>query len=174
MDRLRLCFVIAAVATVAGCSFGPEVAPLKYVSPRFPTPACALQGAYQAAAEEKLTGLVEISDVRQGRSFGPGAFMLCLRSSGSDASPVRTYSVFFNSDQYVGVRSSVIMDDCEKQAFRLLTPPPKRSDKDKSKDNTPAKQSRDKPTCKPFSYEVDTAAAKPAPGPLSLHDGVHQ
>lgn len=132
--RIGTSIAIAIVAiALIGCSSGPDLPPLKVVSPVAPTPECALNGAYRAADREKLTGAIEISDVRQGKSFGPGAFMLCLRGSPSEAVPVRTYATFFDNDNYKGVRGSVILDECEKQAFHPL--PPKPTDVDKLKDS---------------------------------------
>jgi hypothetical protein len=87
-----------------------------YVAPSAPTLAAALKGAKQAVAEEKLTGFVEISEVR-GSDHGPGRFVLCLRGA-SGFSPRRTYAAFFDDDSYKGVRLAVMVDDCEKQDFR--------------------------------------------------------
>ena len=89
-----------------------------------PTPDKALEGARKAADEEKLTGLIEVSGIREGKSLGPGEYMLCLRGSPSPLEPHRTYAVFFNNDEYRGVRLSIIMDECESQAFNPLPPKP--------------------------------------------------
>jgi hypothetical protein len=70
------------------------------------------------AMEEKLTGFIEMSDLRQS-DHGPGRFVLCIRGTGSASDPRRTYAVFFENDDYKGVRMSVMIDDCEKQDYRL-------------------------------------------------------
>jgi hypothetical protein len=88
-----------------------------YVAPSAPTLAATLKGAKQAAVEEKLTGFIEMSDVRES-DHGPGRFVLCIRGTGSESSPRRTYAVFFGNDVYKGVRMSVMIDDCEKQDYR--------------------------------------------------------
>jgi hypothetical protein len=87
-----------------------------YVAPSAPTLSATLKGAKQAAVDEKLTGFIEMSDVRES-DHGPGRFVLCLRGA-SGFSPRRTYAVFFDNEEYKGARLSVIVDDCEKQDFR--------------------------------------------------------
>jgi hypothetical protein len=70
--------------------------------------------------EEKLAGFIEMSDMRQS-DHGPGRFALCIRSAESASGPRRTYAVFFDNDDYKGVRMSVMIDDCEKQDYRPFT-----------------------------------------------------
>jgi hypothetical protein len=102
-----------------------------YAPPSMPTMAAATKGIAQAVAEEKLTGPIEMSDLRQ-TDHGPGRFMLCIRAVGPKDSRAATYAVFFDNDDYKGTRMSVIMDYCEKQAYQpyrgataapLATPP---------------------------------------------------
>jgi hypothetical protein len=108
---------------LSACSSALESAIIgPYVPPSAPTLAAALKGAEQAAAEEKITGFIEISDVRES-DHGPGRFVLCLRGA-SGFSPRRTYAVFFDDDNYKGVRMSVIVDDCENRDFRPLDQSP--------------------------------------------------
>jgi hypothetical protein len=105
--------------TLSGCSSALESAIIgPYVAPSAPTLAAALRGAKQAAAEEKLTGFIEISDVR-GSDHGPGRFVMCLRGA-SGFSPRRSYAVFFDDDNYKGARLAVMVDDCDRQDFRPL------------------------------------------------------
>jgi hypothetical protein len=109
--------VILLGLTLSACSSALETAIIgPYVAPSAPTLAAALKGAKQAAVEEKITGFIEISDVRES-DHGPGRFVLCLRGA-SGFSPRRTYAVFFDDDIYKGVRLAVMVDDCEKQDFR--------------------------------------------------------
>ena len=61
-----------------------------------------------------------MSDQRQS-DHGPGRFVVCMRGVNSEFSPRRTYAVFFDSEDYKGVRMSVMIDDCEKQDYRPLT-----------------------------------------------------
>jgi hypothetical protein len=96
--RALLCLALAA------CS--PQVESTligAYVPPSAPTLAAAREGIKKAAMEEKLTGFIEMSDLRQS-DHGPGRF-----------------AVFFDNDDYKGVRMSVMIDDCEKQDYRPLT-----------------------------------------------------
>ena len=87
-----------------------------YALPSMPTMTAATKGIAQAVAEEKLTGPIEMSDLRQ-TDHGPGRFMLCIRAVGPKDSRAATYAVFFDNDDYKGARMSVIMD-CEKQVYR--------------------------------------------------------
>jgi hypothetical protein len=104
--------------TLAACSPAVESSIIgAYVPPSMPTMAAASEGIKKAATEEKLTGPIEISDLRE-TDHGPGRFVLCIRGVESIYHRVRTYAVFFDNDEYKGSRMSVIMDDCEKQDYR--------------------------------------------------------
>jgi hypothetical protein len=85
-----------------------------------PTSAAANKGIAQAATEEKITGPIEMSDLRE-TDHGPGRFVLCIRSVEPKYKRVTTYAVFFDNDDYKGSRMSVMIDDCEKQAYRPYT-----------------------------------------------------
>jgi hypothetical protein len=108
--------VLAACGTALPPAIDTPIAP--------PTPEKALTGAYQAVDEERLTGYIEASAVREGKSLGPGEYMLCLRGSPSPMVPRRTYAVFFSNDEYKGVRLSIMLDECEKQEFSPLAAKP--------------------------------------------------
>jgi hypothetical protein len=88
-----------------------------YVPPSPPTLAGVREGIKRVAMVEKLTGLIEMSDPRQS-NHGPGRLVLWLRGAESEFSPRRTYAVFFDNEDYKGVRMSVMIDDCEKQDYR--------------------------------------------------------
>jgi hypothetical protein len=107
---LPLCFALLACAE--------EVPPFKpYVLPSMPTTAAANKGVGQAMTDEKVTAPVEMSDLRE-TDHGPGRFMLCIRHVESNStSRVPTYAVFFDNEDYKGARMSVMIDDCEKQAY---------------------------------------------------------
>src|SRR5271166_2307921 len=52
---------------------------------------------------------------------GPGQYFICLREANPPPDKRhRYYSVFFDNDTYKGSRLSVIMDECETQAFSPL------------------------------------------------------
>jgi hypothetical protein len=59
------------------------------------------------------------ADLRQS-DHGPGRFLECMRGAESEFSLRRTYAVFFDNEDYKGVRMSVMIDDCEKQDYRPL------------------------------------------------------
>jgi hypothetical protein len=82
-----------------------------------PTMDAAGKGIKQAATEEKLTGPIEMSDLRH-TDHGPGSFVLCIRGVDEKYRRVGTYAVFFDNNDYKGSRMSVMIDDCEKQDYR--------------------------------------------------------
>jgi hypothetical protein len=82
-----------------------------------PTMTAAGEGINKAMVEEKLTGPIEISDLRE-TDHGPGRFFLCIRGVESVYRRVGTYAVFFDNNDYKGSRMSVILDDCERQDYR--------------------------------------------------------
>jgi hypothetical protein len=88
--------------------------------PVAPAPEKALAGARTAANIERLIAPIEVSEVRQADSLGPGEYMLCIRGSRTPTEPRRTYAVFFHNDDYKDTRPSVIMDECETQAYSPL------------------------------------------------------
>jgi hypothetical protein len=79
----------------------------------------AMEGAKKGANSEKLVGPVEISAVREAYPLGPGPYILCIRGTNSIVG-TRTYAVFFKDNDYVSARMSVIIDNCEAQAFTPL------------------------------------------------------
>jgi hypothetical protein len=107
-----VCFALAACAAPA-----VELPIPVYVPPSMPTEAAAGEGIKKATTDEKLTGPMERSDLRE-TDHGPGRFMLCIRGVDAKYRRVRTYAVFFDNNEYKGVRISVMIDDCEKQNYR--------------------------------------------------------
>jgi len=103
--------------TLAACSPAVELSIAAYVPPSMPTAAAAGEGIKKATTEEKLTGTVQMSDLRE-TDHGPGRFMLCIRGVDAKYKRLRTYAVFFDNNEYKGSRISVMMDDCEKQNYR--------------------------------------------------------
>jgi hypothetical protein len=80
----------------------------------------AIEGAKAGANEARLLGPVEVSAVREAHPLAPGSHILCIKGINSlDPNP-RTYAVFFKDNKYVTARSSLIMDDCDAQAFSAL------------------------------------------------------
>ena len=103
--------------TIAACSPAVESSIAAYVPPSMPTVAAAGEGIKKAAAEEKLTGPIEMSDLRE-TDHGPGRFVLCIRGVDLKYRRVGTYAVFFDNNDYKGSRMSVMIDNCEKQDYR--------------------------------------------------------
>jgi hypothetical protein len=106
---------------LAACSSDPGLpasiyAP--YVPPSPPTQKAIVAVATAAAA--KLAAPLQISAVRQ-TDHGPGQYFICLREANPPPDKhQRYYSVFFDNDTSEGSRLSVIMDECETQAFSPL------------------------------------------------------
>jgi hypothetical protein len=113
-------FPILLCIVLAGCSIPIEdmSEPLPYAPPGPPSPSAQIDGVKKAIIEEKLTGGVEISDVRVS-DRGWGRYMLCLKGR-RDQQASSYYSVFFDNDVYTGVRESVIYDFCAQQSFRPM------------------------------------------------------
>ena len=82
-----------------------------------PTMEAAGKGIKQAAAEAKLSEPIEMSDLHQ-TDHGPGRYLLCIRGVESKYKRVVTYAVFFDNNDYKGLRLPVILDDCEKPNYR--------------------------------------------------------
>ena len=114
----RRALLVLLCSTLAACASPVEPPLIKaYVPPSRPTPAAASEGIKQAVSEEKLTGPIEMSDLRE-TDHGPGRFVLCIRGVDSKYRRVGTYAVFFDNNDYKGSRMSVMIDDCEKQNYR--------------------------------------------------------
>jgi hypothetical protein len=117
--------VILLSLMLAACSSDPGLptstyAP--YVPPSPPTQTAIVPVVTAAAAEAKLAAPLQISAVRQ-TDHGPGKYFVCLREANPPPDKrQRYYSVFFDNDINKGSRLSVIMDECETQAFSPLLP----------------------------------------------------
>lgn len=96
-----------------------------YTPPSPPTQAGIMSGVKTAAAEEKLTGPLEVSAVRPNDHSLLGSYFACLRVANPSAAKRPTYSVFWDGDTYKGSRLSAIVEACETQAYTPvdLTPP---------------------------------------------------
>jgi hypothetical protein len=112
--------IILPLVILGGCSstdveLPPVVVPVIVA----PNESSATIGAKKAANEANLVGPVEISAVRKAYPLGPGQYLLCIRGTNAQTG-TRAYAVFFKNDDYVAVRSSVIIDECETQPFTPL------------------------------------------------------
>jgi hypothetical protein len=107
---------------LAACSSDPSMPAATYVPSSPPTQNAIVAIATAAAAEAKLAAPLQISAVRQ-TDHGPGLYFICLREANPPPDKrQRYYSVFFDNDTSKGSRLSVIMDECETQAFSPLLP----------------------------------------------------
>src|ERR1700726_3083851 len=113
--NMRGTLAVLACFTLAACAESSIIG--AYVPPSMPTTAAASEGIKKAATEEKLTGPIEMSDLRE-TDLGSGRFVLFIRGVESKYRRVGTYAVFFDNNDYKGSRMSVMMDDCEKQDYR--------------------------------------------------------
>jgi hypothetical protein len=68
----------------------------------------------------KLTGAPEVSPVRAAHDSQWGDWMFCIKSSSPDQ-PTK-YAVLVGHDAILDVRSSVLIDGCDQEAFRPLAP----------------------------------------------------
>lgn len=114
---MRVSVTLLFCSMLAACSPAVQMPPVVYVLPSFPSMMAAGEGIKKAAADAKLIDPLEISDLRQ-TDHGPGRFYLCMRGLDSKYRRIRTYAVFFENDEYRGLRMPVILDDCEKQDYR--------------------------------------------------------
>jgi hypothetical protein len=104
--------------TLAACAPSEDLSSIKaYVPPSTPTVGATTKGIATAAAEEKITGPIEMSVLRQ-TDHGPGGFIVCIRGMDPTFKRAAYYAVFFDNDDYKGSRMSVMIDDCEKQEYR--------------------------------------------------------
>jgi hypothetical protein len=110
---MRLLAVLACLV-LGACSAAYDLPPV-YA----PELSKAMEGAKRGANAEKLVGPVEISAVREAHPLGLGPYILCIRGTNSIVG-MRTYAVFLKNNDYVSARMSVIMDNCEAQAFTPL------------------------------------------------------
>jgi hypothetical protein len=103
---------------LGACSTVDTSAPL-YVPPSPPTLLALREGIKKASTEEKLTGPIEMSALRNA-DRGFGQYFVCMRAANPSAERHAAYSVFFSNDEYKGVRQSVMIEACETQLFSPL------------------------------------------------------
>ena len=89
-------------------------------------------GAQKAANEAKLVGPVDFSAVRKAYPLGPGPYFLCIRGTNAQAG-TRHYAAFFKNNEYIALRSPVMIDECETQAYTPLGSSPFPIDTNKPK-----------------------------------------
>jgi hypothetical protein len=115
---MRAALIALVCLTLAACSTGTD-SRIAYVPPSMPTAEAMGKGIKKAAEDAKLKPPIETSDLRQ-VDHGPGHFMLCMRAMDPKSNLAVTYTVFFENEDYKGLRLPVILDECEKQSYRPL------------------------------------------------------
>ncbi len=123
MITRRLAILLSLM--LGACSSDPDLPASTYppyVPPSPPTEKAVVAIIQTIGPQDKLVGPLEISDVRPA-DHGPGGYFVCVKEANPppDKRP-RYYAVFFDNETYKGDRLSVIMDQCETQAFRPLLP----------------------------------------------------
>jgi hypothetical protein len=107
--------VILLGLLLSACSTVDAPAPV-YVAPSPPSLLALREGIKKASSEEKLSGPIELSALRKA-DRGFGQYFVCMREANSSSDRHAAYSVFFDNDDYKGVRQSVIIEACETQVF---------------------------------------------------------
>jgi hypothetical protein len=107
--------VILLGLLLSACSTVDAPAPV-YVAPSPPSLLALREGIKKASSEEKLSGPIELSALRKA-DRGFGQYFVCMREANSSSDRHAAYSVFFDNDEYKGVRQSVIIEACETQVF---------------------------------------------------------
>jgi hypothetical protein len=117
-------FLIALLLT--GCSSLTDTPQPIYTPPSPPTQTALIEGLRKAVPEEKLTAPIEISALRKVELGGFGSYFICMREVNPTSERHFVYSVFYDNDEYKGVRQSVVMEHCEAESFTHIdtTPPP--------------------------------------------------
>lgn len=109
-------FVVALSLMLGACSSTPDLEIPAYKQPSPPSAAAVAKGARQAAGEEKLTGPLEVSEVRP-TDHGNGSYFFCLREANPSSPQANTYVVFYDNDTYKSSRQSVLMEGCATQSY---------------------------------------------------------
>jgi hypothetical protein len=117
MKRMRWPAALSCLALTA-CSAILDEIPQKVDPP--PYVATSIEVLKKVAAEQKLADPLEVAGPIAANPVSSAPWIICLRSTASDESRRRVYSVFFKGDKYDSVRLSAIVDGCEAQTFLPL------------------------------------------------------
>jgi hypothetical protein len=116
---LALPFAVALVCLIAGgCAvFNVDDAALKAAPPP-PEGKRLAELTASAFGTAKLTGKPEVSPVRPAHDSQLGEWMFCIKSS-SPSEPAK-YAVLIGHDAVLEVRSSVLIDGCDRETYHPL------------------------------------------------------
>jgi hypothetical protein len=102
-----------------------------YIPPSPSTQKALVEGLRKAISEEKIAAPdqkiaapIEISALRKVEYGGLGRYFVCMRELNPTSERHFVYSVFYDNDDYKGVRQSVIMEHCEAETFTRIDVPP--------------------------------------------------
>jgi hypothetical protein len=103
-----LCLALASCAWENVRSVNPEP---KSAQPELSAIESSAKTVYTTA---KLSGTLEISELRQAVPSAPADWIVCLRSN---APPARVYAMFFNGNTLASYRLAVLYDDCAREVY---------------------------------------------------------
>ena len=112
-------YPVILLGLLLGACSTVEAPPPVYVAPSPPSLLALREGIKKASTEEKLSGPIEMSVLRKA-DRGFGQYFVCMREANSSTERRGAYSVFFDNDDYKGVRQSVMIETCEAQVFNPL------------------------------------------------------
>jgi hypothetical protein len=133
---VRALSMLLLFAALGGCSIS-GLLPDSSADPAGPEPAYRFIIANrikEIVGEPSRAGVLEISGVRRVESFKGASWVACIKAQ-HILLPPRYYAVFIQREQMVDSRLSVVIDQCELQAFTYTpfnwilesnTPPPLR------------------------------------------------
>lgn len=123
MMTRRAAILMSLMLTACSSGGGVSLPIPVYVPPSPPTEKAIIESATKLAKDARLVAPLQISAVRK-TDHGPADYFVCLTEENPPPDkPRRYYSVFFDNDAYKGSRQSVILDECEAQAFSPLPAP---------------------------------------------------
>jgi hypothetical protein len=109
---------------LTGCSSTTDTPQPIYSPPSQPTQTPLIEGLRKAVPEEELTAPIEISALRKVELGGFGSYFVCMREVKLTSERRFVYSVFYDNDEYKGVRQSVVMEQCEAESFTQIDTTP--------------------------------------------------
>ncbi len=114
---MRLLILLPCLVLGACSSFLDDVPPAPDPAPFVSN---STEDLKKAAAQEKLNEPLEVAGPIAANSMSVAPWIICLRSSTTEQSRQRVYSVFFRNGKFDSIRPSVIVDRCEAQNFSPL------------------------------------------------------
>lgn len=109
-----LCLLVAACASEP---LPPLPEALAKPTLRGPPDAAALRaGVERVVTETKLTGVIEVSELRQAHALAPAEWIVCVRSN--DPKGLPRYAVFFREKLVIEYRIGVALDGCDRETYR--------------------------------------------------------